>query len=106
MTLYGSRDFEGPQGAAVTYLSAGTPTLTRGSGRTEPGPDGRRILLRVQGGDDIVVGLTGDRDEGVELARRMMRLIDTAEAHGEWPELDDRFIRPGAIVSIDVQRAA
>jgi hypothetical protein len=36
----------------------------------------------------------------------MIRLIDEAEARGEWPELAERFIRPGAIVSIDVQRAS
>ena len=105
MTLYGSRDFEAPSGAAVTHLTPRTPALVPGTTGLAPVQDGRRILLRVHGGDDIVVGTTGDRDEGVQLARRMMRLIDDAEAQGEWPELDDRFIRPGAIVSIDVQRA-
>jgi hypothetical protein len=86
----------------LTAIDGGAATMPTGTVITA---DERRILLRVHGGEDIVVGLAGDRDEGVQLARRMMRLIDDAESHGEWPELDDRFIRPGAIVSIDVQRA-
>jgi hypothetical protein len=35
----------------------------------------------------------------------MVRTIESAEAAGEWPLVEDRFLRPGAIVSIDVQRA-
>lgn len=66
--------------------------------------DARRVLLRVQGGDDIVVGTAEGRDEGVRLARGVIRLIDEAEARGDWPELGGRFIRPGSIVSVDVQR--
>jgi hypothetical protein len=105
MTLFGSRDFERPRGEAavqLTPITGGQSVITLGAAVPI---DDRRILLRVHGGEDIVVGTAGDREEGVQLARRMMRLIDDAEAHGEWPELDDRFIRPSAIVSIDVQRA-
>lgn len=103
MTLYGSRDFEAPRGEAAVHLTS----VPGGNAEAPTGAafaaDERRILLRVHGGDDIVVGVARDREHGVQLARRMMRLIDDAEAHGEWPELDDRFIRPAAIVSIDVQ---
>ena len=35
----------------------------------------------------------------------MVRAIENAEGVGEWPLIGDRFVRPGAIVSIDVQRA-
>jgi hypothetical protein len=38
------------------------------------------------------------------MAREMIRTIEAAQARGEWPQVDDRFIRPGAIVSVDVQR--
>ena len=34
----------------------------------------------------------------------MVQHIEQAAAKGEWPQVDERFIRPGAIVSIDVQR--
>jgi 23S rRNA U2552 (ribose-2'-O)-methylase RlmE/FtsJ len=40
----------------------------------------------------------------VQLARDMVRHIERASAKGEWPQIAERFIRPGAIVSIDVQR--
>ena len=105
MTLFGSRDFETPRAEAAAHLTAiagGMAELRGGAAAT----DERRIVLRVHGGDDIVVGVAGDREQGVQLARRVMRLIDEADAHGEWPELDGRFIRPGAIVSIDVQSQA
>lgn len=106
MTLFGSRDFDGPRGESAVHLPSiegGGATLPTGAAVPA---DGRRVLLRVCGGDDIVVGVSADRERGVQLARRMIRLIDEAEAHGDWPELDDRFVRPGAIVSIDVQRAS
>jgi hypothetical protein len=106
MTLFGTRDFMGPEirdAAGVGFAHTEPETLGEG---TSTIPDDRRILLRVLGGDDIVVGTARDHAEGVHLARRMMRLIDDAEAQGEWPELDDRFIRPSSIVSIDVQIAA
>lgn len=104
MTVFGSRDFDGPRGAA-----AASPLPPEG-GTAVPGyalaADRRRVLLRVHGGEDIVVGLAGDREQGVRLAQRVMRLVEDAEARGRWPELDDRFVRPGAIVSIDVQAIA
>jgi hypothetical protein len=34
----------------------------------------------------------------------MVRHIEAASARGEWPQIDERFVRPGAIVSVDVQR--
>jgi len=105
MTLYGSRDFDDARDAAGARLRSIDGGQSAVLDAPALGADDRRVLLRVRGGEEIVVGVTGDRDGGVRLARRMIRLIDDAEAQGEWPELDDRFIRPSAIVSIDVQRA-
>lgn len=65
----------------------------------------RRVLIRVQGGEEIVVGEAHDRDEAVQMARDLVREVEEAAARSEWPEIDGRFVRPGAIVSIDVQRA-
>jgi hypothetical protein len=67
-------------------------------------PDNRRVVLRVHGGDDIVVGLAEGREPAVQIAREMVLHIEEASSRGEWPQVDERFIRPGAIVSIDVQR--
>jgi hypothetical protein len=59
----------------------------------------------MHGGDDIEVARVEGRDTAVEIAREMVRAIDTAEQNGEWPLVGDRLLRPGAILSIDVQRA-
>ena len=60
--------------------------------------------LRVNGDEDIVVGSAEGRDNAVQIARDMVLHIEQAATKGEWPQIDERFIRPGAIVSIDVQR--
>lgn len=66
--------------------------------------DVRRVILRINGDQDIVVGRTEGREPAVEIAREMVRHIEAASARGEWPQIDERFVRPGAIVSVDVQR--
>ena len=66
--------------------------------------DVRRVILRVTGADDIVVGSAEGRESAVQIARNMVLHIEQASTKGEWPQIDERFIRPGAIVSIDVQR--
>jgi hypothetical protein len=67
--------------------------------------DTRRVLVRMHGGEDIELARVEGRDAAVEIARDMVRTIDAAETTGEWPLVGDRLLRPGAIVSIDVQRA-
>ena len=84
------------EGEAATRI-----TSSRGFGA----PDTRRVILRVNGDDDIVVGSAEGRDNAVQIARNMVLHIEQASTKGEWPQIDERFIRPGAIVSIDVQRA-
>lgn len=66
--------------------------------------DIRRVVLRIHGDEDIVVGRSEGREPAVEIAREMVRHIEAASARGEWPQIDERFVRPGAIVSVDVQR--
>ena len=83
MTIFGNRDSSygtAPSAEAVehpTELPA-TATSSRGFGAV----DNRRVVLRVHGDEQIVIG-----------------------TNGEWPQIDERFIRPGAIVSVDVQRS-
>jgi hypothetical protein len=113
MTIFGNRDSgygSSPMAGVVPSLDGfdPPPTLaaippaasTRGFGA----PDIRRVILRVHGDDDIVVGSAEGRENAVQIARDMVRHIEQASAKGEWPQIDERFIRPGAIVSIDVQR--
>lgn len=65
----------------------------------------RKVVLRVHGGEDVLLALAERREPAMEAAREAMRAIEEAVSRGEWPEIGDRLIRPGAIVSIDVQRA-
>ncbi|HEY7380554.1 MAG TPA: hypothetical protein VH572_05045 [Gaiella sp.] len=87
------------------------PPPVPGSGSTaQPAHDlhtqeTRRVVMRVNGAEDVELGRVEGREAAVDLAREMIRAIEAAQARGEWPQVEDRFIRPGAIVSVDVQRA-
>ena len=99
---YGSSPAAGvlPSLPQIDEASAPTATPSVGFGA----PDTRRVILRVNGDDDIVVGSAEGRENAVQIARNMVLHIEQASTRGEWPQIDERFIRPGAIVSIDVQR--
>ena len=107
MEIFGNRDSGYGSSPAVDALPSHAArderpaTPSRGFGA----PDVRRVILRVNGDDDIVVGTAEGRDNAVQIARNMVLHIEQASTKGEWPQIDERFIRPGAIVSIDVQRS-
>ncbi len=106
MTIFGNRDSSygsSPMAGAFPPPATATPPAT--STREFGAVDNRRVILRVHGDEDIVVGNAEGRDNAVRMAREMMQHIEQAATKGEWPQIDERFIRPGAIVSIDVQRA-
>ena len=108
MTIFGNRDSSygmSPMAGAfpsadVGHSFAAPVTSMRAFGA----PDIRRIVLRVNGDEPIVVGSAEGRENAVRIAREMVQHIEQAATSGEWPQIDERFIRPGAIVSIDVQR--
>jgi len=109
MTIFGNRDSgygSSPVAGAVPVLDDldQPPTLPATPTRAFGAPDTRRVILRVHGDDDILVGSAEGRENATQIARDMVRHIEQASAKGEWPQVDERFIRPGAIVSIDVQR--
>lgn len=62
----------------------------------------RRIVVRLLGGDELEVGSYDDREQAVAAARELMARFSAAEQSGEWPEVEGRFMRPGAVASIDV----
>jgi hypothetical protein len=62
----------------------------------------RRLVVRLLGGEELELGAYSDRDEAVAAARELMQRFSAAETSGEWPDVDGRFIRPGAVASIDV----
>jgi hypothetical protein len=107
MEIFGNRDsgYGSTPAADVlpSYPNAGddAATSSRGIGAS----DIRRVILRMNGDEDIVVGSADGRDNAVQIARNMVLHIEQASTRGEWPQIDERFVRPGAIVSIDVQRS-
>jgi hypothetical protein len=109
MTIFGNRDSsygtspmaDTPPTADLEPAAPPPVTSMRGFGA----PDQRRVILRVHGDEPILVGSAEGRDSAVRIAREMVQHIEQAATKGEWPQIDERFIRPGAIVSIDVQRS-
>ena len=106
MTIFGNRDSSygsTPMAEATERPTDPAPpaTSSRGFGAI----DTRRVILRVHGDEQIVVGKAEGRENAVRIAREMVQHIEQAATNGEWPQIDERFIRPGAIVSIDVQRS-
>ncbi len=65
----------------------------------------RRVVLQLTDGQTVELRRMWDADEAVEFAREAVRRIAAAEASGEWPDLDGRFLRPDTIFSVDIQVA-
>jgi hypothetical protein len=62
----------------------------------------RRLVVRFLGGEEVELASYTDRDEAVTAARELVQRFAAAETSGEWPDLDGRYVRPGAVASIDV----
>ena len=110
MDIFGNRDSGYGSTSAAGVLPSlpsldDDPAMPATSSHGFGAADTRRVILRVSGDDDIIVGSVEGRENAVQIARNMVLHIEQASTKGEWPQIDERFIRPGAIVSIDVQRA-
>ena len=73
----------------------------------EPTPDpatdaARRLVVRLVGGEELELGEFEDRGDAVEAAHELVGRFSSAEASGEWPEIEGRFLRPASVTSIDV----
>jgi subtilisin family serine protease len=60
------------------------------------------IFVRLSNGERVPAGSFESEGAAEQRARELMQALD---GHGEWPRLDGRFIRPDAVVSIDVELA-
>ena len=58
--------------------------------------------MRLLGGDEVELGSFDDRDGAMEAAQELVARFSAAEAAGEWPEVEGRFLRPDSVASIDV----
>jgi hypothetical protein len=66
--------------------------------------DSRRVVIRLVGGEELDVGAVQGREAAMKLARETAAAVDDAVLARTWPEVGDRLLRPGAIVSVDVVR--
>lgn len=68
--------------------------------------DPRRLVVCLLGGEDVELGVFDGPDAAIERAKELVASLTAAEAAGEWPEVEGRFLRPASIVSVDVLVAA
>jgi hypothetical protein len=69
-----------------------------GSRRLEVGTI--EVLVRLTDGDVVLVGRFADVEEAKECAEGLVESLGDGERR--WPFVSGRFLRPGAIVSIDI----
>ncbi len=62
----------------------------------------RRVVIRLTDGRLVQVGTAPNRESAMTLARSV--IAEVREPSGEWPQINDRLLRPEAIVSVDVLR--
>lgn len=60
------------------------------------------VTFRLESGERVAVVTAESLEHATELGRG---LVETLSASADWPFVAGRFIRPGAIVSIDIERA-
>lgn len=58
------------------------------------------VFVRLSNGERVAAGAYASEADAETRARDLMRALD---GDGDWPQLDGRFIRPDAVVSIDVE---
>ena len=58
------------------------------------------VFIRLASGERVEVGAFDGQAAAEHCARELMAALDSG---GDWPQIDGRFIRPDAVVSIDVE---
>ena len=89
----------------TSIASARIETEVETETETDDLPDAaeaRRLVVRLLGGEEVELGSFDRHDDALEAAKKLVASFRSAEAGGEWPEVDGRFLRPGAVASIDV----
>ena len=85
--------------------AASAPAETAQEPETEEMPvaaEVRRLVVRLLGGEEVELGSFDDRTDAMKAAQELVARFTAAEASGEWPEVDGRFLRPDSVASIDV----
>jgi hypothetical protein len=60
----------------------------------------RRVVIRLADGELLQIGTAPNRDSAMNLAKSVIAEIE--HPSGEWPLVNDRLLRPEAIVSVDI----
>ena len=64
----------------------------------------RRVVVYVRDSDPIVIAELQSRPEAIVVAEQVIEKIERAMGRGDWVELEERLVRPEAILSVDVER--
>ena len=106
--MHASADSKNPYGPAPRSPHAGSHAPERSRSELLDSvvlaTDSRRVIIRLLGGEELEIGCVQGREAALALARETATSVDEAVLARTWPELADRLLRPGAIVSIDIVR--
>jgi hypothetical protein len=70
----------------------------------QPGPaagDAHRLTVRLTNGERVEVGAYDELDAATAAAKALMGQVAAADG-GDWPLISGRFLKPDAIVSVDI----
>jgi hypothetical protein len=81
----------------VTLLEHPLVALDRGGWQPS---ELRRVVIRLATGEVVQVGTAPNRESAITLARSVIEEVE--HPSGEWPMINDRVVRPDAVVSVDV----
>ena len=87
--------------AQIERAALGKPIAGPWQPLAVPAPKDSRVVLRLVNGEELELGSYGERLEADLAAARFAERFAADEAKG-WLEIDGRYVRPGAIVSLDV----
>jgi hypothetical protein len=87
--------------------AAAAPPAPEPPAGPEPRPDAQQVtaevFVRLTSGERIAVGAFDGQSAAEQCARELMAALDS---DGDWPQVEGRYIRPDAVVSIDVELTA
>jgi hypothetical protein len=87
--------------AQIERAALGKPIAGPWQPLAVPSPKSARIVLRLLNGEELELGTFGERAEADAEAARLAEQFAADELRG-WIRLDGRYLRPGAILSLDV----
>jgi hypothetical protein len=74
------------------------------AGSKEPAAVGDviHVVVRLVDGDRVLAGSFADAEEAHRIAKELQSSLGQSETHTVWPLVEGRYLRPQAVVSIDL----